>query len=49
MKPRVIYLRTESDSLHDALRRAAEDHDYSVNVYAQVILEQHLRAAGYLE
>ena len=46
---RAIFLRPESDDIADALKSAADDNLRSVNAYALGVLEEHLRAAGYLE
>jgi hypothetical protein len=46
---KAIFLRPESDDIAEALKAAAEDKFRSVNSYALLVLEEHLRDAGYLE
>jgi hypothetical protein len=46
---KAIYLRPADDRISDALKAAAEDNLRSGNEYALLVLEQHLRDAGYLD
>jgi hypothetical protein len=48
-KSRVIYLRAPSDEIVDALKTAADDSVRSVNSYALMVLEEHLRVLRYLD